>query len=536
MTKKTMYNLATLIERNASFRGDRTALIFNDEKLDYRTLNTLINRTANHLRNLGVKPDDKIALSCPNNPAFVIAYYAIQKVGAVTVPLNVMLKGTEVAYHLDDSDAVAFICYEGNSALPSGEYGYEGFSQAERCQHFICIPSGSELQMALPTEQPNEQSAPTRNAPQYHNFGSWLTDTDNDHFEAIFRRAEDTCVILYTSGTTGRAKGAELTQSNMLCNAQACQALLNQKGTDVSMAILPLFHTFGQSLILNTSMLAGSALVLIPRFVPKLVIQQMYEHKVTHIAGVPTMFIGLLAFAEKHGGEDIIEIAKHLKVAISGGASMPVEVLKQFEEKLNVPVIEGYGLSESSPVAAFNHLEFERKPGSIGQPLAGVSMKVIDDQGNTVPAGAEGELLIRGHNVMKGYYKKPEETAKTVVNGWLHTGDIVRMDEEGYVYVVDRLKEVIIRGGFNIYPRDIEETFMAHPDIQMIAVIGVPHKSYGEEAKAFVILKDGAKVSAKELVQWGKARLADYKYPRLIDIVEELPMTATGKILKRMLK
>ncbi|MGF1685491.1 long-chain fatty acid--CoA ligase [Photobacterium japonica] len=514
-----MYNLATNLERNAVFRGDDTALIFNDESLNYRTLNTLVNRIANHLLGLGIQPDDKVAISCPNTPAFVIGYYAIQKIGAVTVPLNVMLKGQEVAYHLDDSDAIALISFEGNSALPSGEYCFDGFNQAPQCQHFITIESGANT--------PIPEGA--------HRFNAWL-ESDLDQFDAVYRHAEDTCVILYTSGTTGRAKGAELSQSNMLCNAQACQALTNQKGTDVSIAILPLFHTFGQSLIMNTSILAGSALVLIPRFVPKNVMQQMQKHKVTHLAGVPTMFIGLLAFAEKHGAEYIDDIAAHLRVAISGGASMPVEILKQFEAKLNVPVIEGYGLSESSPVAAFNHLEYERKPGSIGQPLPGVTMKVVDDKGNDVPRGKEGELLIRGHNVMKGYYKKPKDTAATVVDGWLHTGDIVRMDEQGYVFVVDRLKEVIIRGGFNIYPRDIEETFMTHPDVHMVAVIGIPHKTYGEEAKAFVILKEGADITSKELVTWGKARLADYKYPRLLDVVTELPMTATGKILKRMLK
>lgn len=514
-----MYNLATNLERNADFRGNDTALIFNDEKLNFRTLNEMVNAIANHLCEIGIKPDDKVAISCPNMPAFVIGYYAIQKVGAVTVPLNIMLKGPEVAYHLNDSDAVAIISFQGNSALPSGEYCFEGFKQTPLCQHFISIESGSG--------DPLPEGA--------HSFNQWLT-SGSTHFEAVYRKAEDTCVILYTSGTTGRAKGAELSQSNMLCNAQACQALTNQKGSDVSIAILPLFHTFGQSLIMNTSILAGSALVLIPRFIPKNVFQQMHKHKVTHMAGVPTMFMGLLAFAEKHGSAELDEIADNLKVAISGGASMPVEILKQFEDKLKVPVIEGYGLSESSPVAAFNHLEYERKPGSIGQPLPGVAMKVVDDKGEEVPRGKEGELLIRGHNVMKGYYQKPEETAKTVVNGWLHTGDIVRMDDEGYVYVVDRLKEVIIRGGFNIYPRDIEETFMTHPDIQMIAVIGVPHKTYGEEAKAFVVLKENATTTAKELVAWGKERLADYKYPRLIDIAEELPMTATGKILKRLLK
>lgn len=514
-----MYNLATNLERNAEFRSKDTAIIFNEDKIDYATLNQQVNKVANQLVRLGLQADDKIALSCPNTPAFVIGYYAIQKIGAITVPLNVMLKGPEVAYHLADSDAVALICFEGNSTLPTGEYGFEGFSQTPSCKHFIRIESGAE------TPAPEGS----------HSFQQWLAGAPV-HFDAVYRRAEDSCVILYTSGTTGRAKGAELSQSNMLCNAQACQALTNQKGTDVSMAILPLFHTFGQSLIMNTSILAGSALVLVPRFVPKNVMHLMQTHKVTHLAGVPTMFIGLLAFAEKHGGDYIEDIAANLKVAISGGASMPVEVLKQFEKKLNVPVIEGYGLSESSPVAAFNHLEYQRKPGSIGQPLPGVTMKVVDNEGNEVPRGKEGELLIRGHNVMKGYYKKPEETAKTVVDGWLHTGDIVRMDDDGYVFVVDRLKEVIIRGGFNIYPRDIEETFMAHPAVHMIAVIGVPHKTYGEEAKAFILLKEGANVSSKELAAWGKERLADYKYPRLIEIVTELPMTATGKILKRLLK
>ncbi|MCW8331218.1 long-chain fatty acid--CoA ligase [Photobacterium sp. SDRW27] len=515
-----MYNLATNLERNAIFRGNNTAIIFHDQTINYQQLNVMVNQVANQLVKLGIKPDDKVAISCPNTPAFIIGYYAIQKVGAITVPLNIMLKGPEVAYHLDDSDAVALISFQGNSTLPSGQYCYEGYTQAESCKHFILIESEGE-------ETPIPQQA--------HRFNQWLQSEDTE-FSTVYRRAEDTCVILYTSGTTGRAKGAELSQSNMLCNAQACQTLTNQTGTDVSMAILPLFHTFGQSLIMNTSILAGSALVLIPRFVPKTVMQQMHQHKVTHIAGVPTMFIGLLAFAEKHGGDYIKDIAETLKVAISGGASMPVEILKQFEAKLNVPVIEGYGLSESSPVAAFNHLEYERKPGSIGQPLPGVTMKVVDDQGNEVPQGKEGELLIRGHNVMKGYYKKPEETAKTVVDGWLHTGDIVRMDEDHYVYVVDRLKEVIIRGGYNIYPRDIEETFMTHPDVHFVAVIGVPHKTYGEEVKAFIVLKEGAKTNNKTFIAWGRERLADYKYPRQVEVVESLPMTATGKILKRLLK
>lgn len=315
-----MYNLANNLERNATFRPNNIALIFQEQKITYQELNQKVNAIADHLHQLNIKPNEKIALSCPNTPEFVIAYYAIQKIGAVVVPLNVMLKGEEVAYHLKDSDAVALISYQGSDAMPIGQFGYEGYTKADFCEHFILI-----------------ETAPVSKKPaEAHSFNQWL-ETGRKTFETVYRSAEDSCVILYTSGTTGAAKGAELSQSNMLCNAQACQALTNQKGTDVSIAILPLFHTFGQSLIMNTSILAGSALVLISRFVPKTVVQQIHEHKVTHLAGVPTMFIGLLAYAEKHPGAYLKEIAQTLKVAISGGASMPVEVLKQFEEKLQVP-------------------------------------------------------------------------------------------------------------------------------------------------------------------------------------------------------
>ncbi|AZL85802.1 long-chain fatty acid--CoA ligase [Aliivibrio salmonicida] len=513
-----MYNLATNLERNATFRPNNIALIFHDLKMTYSELNKKVNAIADHLTQLHIQPDDKIALSCPNTPEFVIAYYAIQKIGAVVVPLNVMLKSDEVAYHLKDSDAVALISYQGSDAMPIGKFGYDGYEKADFCEHFILIET---------TESQKPVAA--------YSFNQWL-NTGRDTFDTVCRTAQDSCVILYTSGTTGTAKGAELSQSNMLCNAQACQSLTNQKGTDVSIAILPLFHTFGQSLIMNTSILAGSALVLISRFVPKTVLQQIHEHKVTHLAGVPTMFIGLLAYAEKNKGDYLKEIAQTLKVAISGGASMPIEVLKQFEEKLQVPVIEGYGLSESSPVAAFNHLEFQRKPGSIGQPLPGITMKVIDKNGHELPVGQEGELVIRGHNVMKGYYKKPQETAKTIIDGWLHTGDIVRFDDEGYIYVVDRLKELIISGGYNVYPREVEEVYMKHPSVHLVAVIGIEHPRFGEEVKAFVILKEGHSISEKELIKWSKQHLADYKCPKHLDIVEALPMTATGKILKRMLK
>jgi long-chain acyl-CoA synthetase len=354
-------------------------------------------------------------------------------------------------------------------------------------------------------------------------------------FDTVATSSEDTAVILYTSGTTGQPKGAELSHSNMACNAMISQLLMKGSETDTTLITLPLFHSFAQTVLMNVSVFMAAKMVLIPRFDPAAVLSAFEQHKVTVFAGVPTMYIGLLNYPSADD-YDLAAIATNLRLGVSGGASLPVEVLRQFQEKFDVTILEGYGLSETSPVATFNYLEGDLIPGSIGQPAQGVEARVMDADGNLLGPDEDGEIVIRGHNIMKGYYRKPEATAEAMRGGWFHTGDIGKQDARGNFYIVDRLKDMILRGGYNVYPREIEEVLMQHESIAMVAVIGVPHETHGEEIKAYVVPKPGVEIDADELKAWTKERIADYKYPREIEFREQLPMTATGKILKKELK
>ncbi|MDT8307016.1 MAG: long-chain fatty acid--CoA ligase [Anaerolineae bacterium] len=516
-----MLNLAVLLEDSAREGPNDTAVIFNEMKLSYAAVNGAANQVANGLQSLGIKPGDKVALSCPNIPYFPIVYYGILKAGAVVVPLNVLLKPREIAYHLDDSDAVAYFCFEGTEQLPMAQMGYAGFQEAPKCEHFFVMtanpagPSPIEGTKTLGMLMANQ--APT--------------------FATEPRSADDTAVILYTSGTTGRPKGAELSHSNMLLNARLADSLFEVKpGEDVHLVALPLFHSFGQTVQMNSGFYTRAALSLLPRFDPDAALAAMDRDNVTFFAGVPTMYWAILNYpdADKY---DLDKIASNLRLAASGGAAMPVEVMKAFEERFKVKILEGYGLSETSPVATFSRMDRPAKPGSIGVPVWGVSVRIVDEEDIDVPQGELGEILIRGHNVMKGYYDRPEESAEALRGGWLHTGDIGRFDEDGYIYIVDRVKDMIIRGGFNVYPREVEEVLMTHPAVSLAAVIGVPDEQYGEEVKAFIVLKEDApEITAEELRAWAKENMADYKYPREIEFRDTLPMNATGKILKRDLR
>lgn len=516
-----MLNLAVLLDDSAREAPDNTAIIFNEMRLSYAAVNAAANQIANGLLELGVQPGDKVALSCPNIPYFPIVYYGILKAGAVVVPLNVLLKSREIAYHLDDSDSVAYFCFEGTEQLPMGQMGYGGFQEAPRCEQFFMITANPMA--PSPIEG-------TRTL-------GMLMATQPPTFDTVQRMADDTAVILYTSGTTGRPKGAELSHSNMLLNARLADNLFeNRWGEDVHLVALPLFHSFGQTVQMNGGFYTGAALSLLPRFDPEAALAIMDRDNVSFFAGVPTMYWAML----NHPGAgkfNLEKIAKTLRVAVSGGAAMPVEVMKAFERRFNVKILEGYGLSETSPVATFSRLDRPSKPGSIGLPVWGVQIRVVDEDDNDVPAGELGELVIRGHNVMKGYYNKPEANAETLRNGWLHTGDIGRFDQDGYLYIVDRVKDMIIRGGFNVYPREVEEVLMSHPAVSLAAVVGVPHDQYGEEVKAFIVLKEDAPdISAAEIRTWAKENMADYKYPRSVEFRDTLPMNATGKILKRELR
>jgi len=515
-----MLNLSMLIEDNARKYPDREAVIFGTTRLTFVQLNAMACQVASGLKARGIGQGDKVALSCPNVPYFPIAYYGILKAGATVVPLNVLLSQPEIAYHLKDSDAKAFCCFEGTPELPLGKTGYAGFVEAGTCQHFILIT-------ADPAASTPFEGTTTLGALM---FGQPAT------FETVATEPNDTAVILYTSGTTGRPKGAELTHSNMLINAMVSRDIYlpEVRERNVALVALPLFHSFGQTCQMNAILFQGGTLVLIARFDPGAVLETMVKERVSFFDGVPTMFWGLLNHVQTTG-MDTKPVTDHLRLCISGGAALPVELLHGFERTFGVAIVEGYGLSETSPAICFNQLGFPRKPGSIGRPLLGTEMRAVDDNDQDVKQGEPGEIIVRGHSVMKGYYKRPEATAEAMRGGWFHTGDIAYQDADGYFFIVDRKKDMILRGGYNVYPRELEEVLMTHPAVSLAAVIGVPHASLGQEVKAYVIRKPGATVTVEELSAWCKQQMAQYKYPRYIEFRDSLPMTATGKILKREL-
>ncbi|HEX6056708.1 MAG TPA: long-chain fatty acid--CoA ligase [Intrasporangium sp.] len=513
-----MLNLSVLLEDSANRHPDRDAVVLGDVRLDYQTLNALANQVANLLVTRGIRPGDKVALSCPNLPHFPAVYYGILKTGAVVVPLNVLLKGREVAYHLDDSDAKAYLCFEGTSELPMGAEGWAGFNQAGACETFFVIT-------ATPGAHSPIDGAET--------LGAALADQPST-FDTAVTGPTDTAVILYTSGTTGQPKGAELSHANLLFNALTCNRQFGAADHEVHLVTLPLFHSFGSTVQMNAGFAVGATVVLLPRFDAAKAVALLQTEKITFFAGVPTMYWGLLGALTDDVDVDLI--AANLRIAVSGGASLPVEIIRQFKDRFHVQILEGYGLSETSPLATFADRNREPRPGSIGVPIWGVECQLVDKNWNVVEGtDAIGEIAIRGHNVMKGYYNRPKATAEVMRDGWFRTGDLARRDEDGFFYIVDRAKDMIIRGGFNVYPREIEEVLMTHPDVSLAAVVGVPHDSHGEEVKAFVIRKPGADVSAQELLSWGKEQMAAYKYPRVVEFVSALPMTSTGKILKREL-
>jgi long-chain acyl-CoA synthetase len=514
-----MLNLSILLEDSARHYPERTAVVLGNKRLTYAQVDAAANQVANLLAARGIGNGDKVALSCPNLPYFPIVYYGILKTGAVVVPLNVLLKGREIAYHLANSDAKVYFCFEGTADLPMGTEGFAGFEEAERCDDFILITA--------------DPAAPSP-IPEVETLGEAMAG-QSPRFETVLLTETDPAVILYTSGTTGQPKGAELSHSNLVLNALTCNRLFGSKpGTDTHLLVLPLFHSFGSTVNMNAGFATASTLVLLPRFDAAAAVNLLQTENVTFFAGVPTMYWGLLNALTDD--VDVARIAQNMRVAVSGGSSLPVEIIKAVRERLGVTILEGYGLSETSPVATFSDPDSEPRPGSIGIPIWGVELKLIEPNWGTVEGADEiGEIAIRGHNIFRGYYNNIDATADVIRESWFRTGDLARRDKDGWYYIVDRAKDMIIRGGFNVYPREIEEVLMTHEAVSLAAVIGVPHESHGEEVKAFVILKPGASVTEDELVAWGKEQMAAYKYPRIVSIVDSLPMTATGKLLKREL-
>lgn len=514
-----MVNLAVVLTDSAREYPEKIAVSCMGMTITYAQLDAVSNQVANGLRAAGIKRGENVALCCPNLPYFPMVYYGILKAGCGVVPLNVLLKQREIAYHVTDSDAVALVCFEGTPELAIGQEAWKAFQEVDSCRNFWVLP-------AMPGASSSIEGAPT--------FTD-LLDGQAPVFDTEQMNSEDTAIILYTSGTTGLPKGAELSHANILFNAMIAAKLTDNTPNDVLLVALPLFHSYGQTVMMNAGFFVGCKLVLLPRFDATAALQIFQDEGITAFSGVPTMYWDILNHPEL-GNFDIEKIKSTLRLCGSGGAAMPVEVMKEFEKTFDVPILEGYGLSETSPVACFNRLDKERKHGSIGLPVWGIEMRCVDEDMNEVPVGEPGEVIIRGHNIMKGYYKKPEANEEAFRGGWFHSGDIATVDEDGYYYIVDRTKDMIIRGGFNVYPRELEEVIVTHPDVSLVAVIGIPHEEYGEEIMAYLIPKAGKEIDTAEVKKWCKEQMAAYKYPRVIETIKEFPLGPSGKILKTELR
>ncbi len=488
-------NLASIVTDSAARAPEAVAVRLGPLELTYAELDDRSARLAAWLREQGLQQGDRVGVMLPNVLEFPISYYGVLRAGGVVVPMNVLLKRREIAFYLEDSGAKLLLAWHGFAEEARGGAEDAGTKLLE------VEPEGfAEL---LGDREP----------------GTELADTDE----------EDTAVILYTSGTTGKPKGAELTHFNLSRNSDiSSRTTSNVKAGDIVLGALPLFHSFGQTVSMNASLRVGATLTLLPKFDPGEALEIMQRDGVTHFYGVPTMYGALL----HHPGREDCDTS-NLRICITGGASMPVEVLRGFEEAFDCELLEGYGLSETSPVACTNHPGRPRKPGSIGTPIEEVEMKLVDEDDEEVPSGEVGEIVIRGHNIMKGYWQRPEATEEAMRGGWFHSGDMAKVDEDGYFFIVDRKKDLIIRGGYNVYPREVEEVLYEHPKIREAAVLGVPHDEWGEEIGAVVVLHEGEELAPEEVSAYVKERIAAYKYPRIVWFMDELPKGPTGKILKR---
>jgi long-chain acyl-CoA synthetase len=500
-------SLACTLAESARRFPKQVAVVEGEHRLSYEELWRQARSLGAGLRELGVRPGDRVALLCPNSVDFPRAYYAILAAGAVVVPVHLLLTADEMAFVLRDSGAALLVCAA-------------GFAEVAR-------QAGAATGVPVVTvgEAEGADGRLTEAAAGVQPLASYES-----------RNADDPAVVLYTSGTTGRPKGAVLTHLNLVLNATVNTFDANGFGRDdVVLGCLPLFHTFGQTVAMNGAFRAGVTLVLQSRFDAARAIELMLRERVTVFLGVPTMYLALLEAAE---GRSELPAPR---LCISGGAALPVPLQERFLGTFGVPVYEGYGLSETSPTATVNQPDLGNRPGTVGHPIWGVEVEIarpdLDDRIELLPPGEAGEIVVRGHNVFAGYLNRPEETAAVLVDGWFRTGDIGVRDAEGFLSVVDRKKDLIIRGGFNVYPREVEDTLLRHPAVGQVAVIGVPDDRYGEEICAVIVLSENAaQPSTEEIVGWARERLGRHKYPRRVEFVAALPLGPSHKVLKRELR
>ncbi|GII30428.1 long-chain-fatty-acid--CoA ligase [Planotetraspora mira] len=500
------FNLATILRESRQARPDKTLCHIGDLSFTYSQVDEMSGRVAASLRGLGLEPGDRVAVHLPNLPEFLFSYFAILKAGLIMVPLNPLLHASEIAYHLEDSGARVLITFA-SIAEPAAK------AAGTVPTYVVTLPGDDER--------------PEGTLP----YAELYAAADTGEIETT--DADDTAVLLYTSGTTGRPKGAELTHFQLYMNCTVGGELFGFRDDDIGLAVLPLFHVFGLSSVLNVAVRFGGTVALVPRFEVGPVVEAIERHRCTIFSGVPTMYFAMLQ--ADTSGRDLAS----LRVGVSGGAAIPGEILRAFEEKFpGVVILEGYGLSETASTTTFNISAEQRKVGSIGKPIWGVQTMIVDEEERPLPPGPDqvGEIVVRGHNVMKGYWNRPEDTAQVFRGGWFHTGDLAYADDDGYLFVVDRKKDLIIRGGYNVYPREVEEILYTHPAISGAAVIGRPDMRLGEEVVACVTLHPGAVVTEQEVIAFCREHLAAYKYPREIRFLDALPVGPTGKILKKELR
>ncbi|MDD5324863.1 MAG: long-chain fatty acid--CoA ligase [Polaromonas sp.] len=496
-------NVAEYLEQHAAAEPDRIAIRFEGRSITYGQLNRDSNRLASAMRQSGIAVGDRVALYLPNVPEFAVAYYAAQKLGAVPVTINAILKTEEVRYLLNDSGAVAVL------------------TMSELTRYVPADCAALRLRIVV-----DEAVMPA----------GWVALGDllgrgSESFDSVQRASEDVAALLYSSGTTGFPKGVALTQHNIHSNIALPpeSRYSDYRPGDRLATFLPLFHVYGQNYIMNAAILAGATIVLFPRFIPDIVLRAIGDERITHFFAVPTIYIGLLNM-------DLSPYdLSSLRYEMSAAATMPEEISRRWAERFGRRVYEGYGLTECSPFSCYNDSE-EHRFGSVGRAIEGFELKIFDESDHELPFGEQGEIVIRGDGVMQGYWNRPEESKVALRGGWLHTGDVGRMDQDGYVYITDRVKDMINVSGFKVWPAEVEQYLYKMPGIQEVAVYGVPAVPQGEQVAAAVVLKPGATVSADDIIAYCRENIAAYKVPARIDLVAELPKSASGKILKRILR
>ena len=528
-------NLAINLFEAARTHPDKPAWKDGDRRCTYRELNRKALQFGAGLRRLGINPGDRVAMMTPNCLEFPIAYYGILNAGCTVVPFNMLLKTDEVAYHLSDSQARLLIGHVGFQ-----EHARKGWARSSDCQHLVLIGGGEAVGVAGKAVGVAGKAVGIGAGKAVGVAGKAVGENQEVRFDDFVEGqapldfpfptgADDSAAFIYTSGTTGKPKGADLSHSNLFINALLIARLGEFNETDVLPAALPLFHSFGQSAVMNAGLFAGAAIVSFARFDPTEMLDSMEQDGLTMLFGVPTMYQMMLMEAEKR------DFHPKIRQALSGGASIAPELIDRIEKRFNTVLLEGYGLSETSPGVTFN-LKEKAKPRSVGLPLWGVQVEIHDEQGQPLPPNTPGEVCVRGHNVMKGYHNQPEQTAEVMRNGWFHTGDVGILDEGGYLFIVDRIKDLIIRGGYNVYPREVEDVIYGLDGVQEASVVGVADEILGEEIVACISARQGSQLTEEQVIEWCRSKLAGYKYPRKVVFLDDLPKNTTGKILKKELR